>query len=128
MTKVVQNALVNTCKAELSGTLHFQLAIADGEKVPSIVVDKLAILCILHLHPLPICFMEHFQKHTAKEELTFAHFPLFHKLSPYFQLLVFDKLHKVYTTLTQCKDEVLYFRYVSVSLSVFNDFFSANLL
>ena len=52
----------------------------------------------------------------------FAHFPLFHKLSPYFQLLVLEKLQTTYTTLSQCKDEVLYFRYVSVSCLLFSFF------
>jgi hypothetical protein len=37
MTKVVQNAFVQTCKAELSGTLHFQQAV-DGVKVNSIAL------------------------------------------------------------------------------------------
>jgi hypothetical protein len=33
MTKPVQTAWVNICKAELAGALYFQLAAIDGEKV-----------------------------------------------------------------------------------------------
>ena len=125
MSRKLQTALSATCKAELNGELYYQkLLDANGVKVRLLI--SLSFIQGVHFdnHFCFYCLFFCFKKQTAKEDITFAHFPLFHKLSEYFQLIILDRLQNNYTTLSICKEEVNYFRYLSVSFlfSFFWDF------